>query len=545
MTKFYVFVRWWPYFTSSFPFERFNELSEEDIEDQLRAVADQCGPPDDTIREQKAAAALLGRRQSASPDPQYPPVPRVKPTVKMQEWSGKQAAGKAIAAGSEPTITQRQYPFLVEKMQYLGWLRGPVLWAWQFRRRYVVLSTPSKQKAKDIASALTRRFAHHVDNPHFGIVSARKLKRAELALFDLEENQHRIDAMNPTNSTELSKVVRVADELQHSLTSLVLHGDTGPGGQETFYVFRYLRNLAIDFGKDAAAAAKFTQVAFTYRQIVGRNPAPTETSDRLIQYCNVAAKLGGPAAEKIFYIVRCLYSVEIASDFLSKSLKLSKLSPLAEVIVAQASRSSIREGTYMYLLLLLDDIASSWHSLESDYRNLASVVRTFGVDQMPFLSASQFSAAQKDLAIAAGNTHEASKTVAFQVGAEAIYAETAVGRAFLDGKIQELIAAQIALDKQSQDGKEVIKILADRVCVEPRLLRLKSYLDMNPDATLREIERDAAKMGHVLPRSSINALLRREVWIAHPPRGRRRKTTTTSPDVIAQSIPDRNTRPSS
>lgn len=71
-------------------------------------------------------------------------------------------------------------------------------------------------------------------------------------------------------------------------------------------------------------------------------------------------------------------------------------------------------------------------------------------------------------------------------------------------------------------GREAVGLLAERIGSEPKLLWLKSYLDVNPNATTRDIESAANSMGHGISKSRVNDILRRNPWIGHPARSRAR-----------------------
>lgn len=79
------------------------------------------------------------------------------------------------------------------------------------------------------------------------------------------------------------------------------------------------------------------------------------------------------------------------------------------------------------------------------------------------------------------------------------------------------------------DGTAAIERIADRMGTEPRLLWLKMYLDVNPSASLRQIEATGKQVGHTLRKSSVNDILKKEKWIGHPPRGKQTKTSSLTP----------------
>jgi len=104
------------------------------------------------------------------------------------------------------------------------------------------------------------------------------------------------------------------------------------------------------------------------------------------------------------------------------------------------------------------------------------------------------------------------------------------------------VAVEVGQTPPDAISKEAAAILADRMATKPSLLWLKTYLDGNLNATLRDIETAAKKAGHCLPKSSINDILKREKWIGHPPRGKRGKTSSVDPGVMGESLSEENTR---
>lgn len=219
MGKAYVFCRFWEFFTERFPYERFNDLDESEIKAQLRAAAEADGPSDDAIIEWLKESSQRALRGSPSPGPR-PKRPTPLEAPKIREYQAKREPPKNVQ-------------LLVRKLQFMGWLRSPVMWGRGFVQRHILAVAPSKAIARAVADRLAAgmdvRAYHTLGCPRFGVIEAASLPESQQLSFQLQADTNKAKAQDPEATATLFELTRRALDLVARASSLAVEAGVAGG----------------------------------------------------------------------------------------------------------------------------------------------------------------------------------------------------------------------------------------------------------------------------------------------------------------------------
>lgn len=212
MGKTYIFCRFWSGFTTQFPYERFNDLDKDQLKNELWAAADAEGPSEEAINE-----SLTDRSRRLLDCSVVRDAPRVRPaapserklTPQMQQWAVDRTARRTPNGSKD----RRSDVLLVRKLQWMGWLTGPICWSWAFAKQHIVAVAPTEAVATTVAQALGSKYRDNITGPHFGVIVAESVSQAQQLLFDQEAAQNQMSATVRDNATSLAELTRCVIDL--------------------------------------------------------------------------------------------------------------------------------------------------------------------------------------------------------------------------------------------------------------------------------------------------------------------------------------------
>jgi len=225
MAECFLFFRFWPGFTDSFPVDRFNTLTDEELPAALKSFAlTEIRRPEiwkqvKEVRKRRKAKAIAGlRRQSAQ---------RLGGGPVMGRWRAKRVSLASLVRGAD-----RDDPWICRLGAYLDWWsRCGCDSSYAFGPR-----VSSQESAEMIVSYLNSRkvdyhgneLEHHL-RPRFGFLE-------DLAADQQVSAQRCIDAIQRGNEPDVcsrrealvmgQKAIRIADELMGATRTLGLEKDT-------------------------------------------------------------------------------------------------------------------------------------------------------------------------------------------------------------------------------------------------------------------------------------------------------------------------------
>ncbi len=148
---YYIFVRFFPQFTSSFPIDQFKDLPEDEIETALRAAVEAQGPSDAAMTEQMNSARNEAlKRSPGCPVPsRHPPLPV---TPAMRNYA--QIRDALIPPTNEAALEQ----LLINKLAWMKWITRPCLWNWDFGKQHVLVTVATAEMAGKVLAELSKTF---------------------------------------------------------------------------------------------------------------------------------------------------------------------------------------------------------------------------------------------------------------------------------------------------------------------------------------------------------------------------------------------------
>jgi hypothetical protein len=544
MDKTYVFCRYWSFFTPQFPFDQFNDLAEDQLEAELRAVVEREGPSDEAIKEWLADSwqqTLRGSVERGTPRRSRSSAPKQELPPKLREWLERRAKQGAATHTTQGTqASQRDNVLLVHKLRYMGWLRWQMLWNWGFLKRHILVVAPTQDMAAEVAKALAQRYQSDPGCPRFGTVAAETVPVSQQLLFDQEADQRRAAAMNPLDKTGLADVARCAIDLLNRLLSPGQAQPAQAGGRAPVRFFRYFRKMEEQFENDPLAQANLAAMRHIYERLVDPKPLLPGQNEVQRRLSELATASGSPEAQKVASIAGCLLSVERTSLLLKVYGELAKTPPFSDTLQDAGQGKTPDGNIVLYLLWLLEDWADAWHALDRAYHQLAQAARDYSDDPRPFLSASEYAAAQKEATLKAADNGRTSVDL-FRVNGNSLYVETEAARLRLLEHLQVALSRGMA-SQPAQPPKVLAGKEGRRKHVQERYQQLAQEQDSSGNPVYPSQEKIIKKLVEEEV-GSRNTILADIQWLRNqkhlPPRpSRKSKEVTNRMHHINPTRPD-------
>lgn len=224
---FYIFVRFFPKFTSSFPIDRFKDLPEDEIETALRAAVDAGGPSDAAMIEQMNSARNEAlKRSPARAAPSRHIALAITPAIR--EYRQKRDALRT------PTNVA-SLELLLNKLAEMKWIPRPCAWNWDFLKQHVLESVDTEEVARKVLAELSPLFSSRQQLQEygipgvlaFGIVEEASLSAGVQVAWNRDLRKRKATFDDPNDRSTLMQMCRETVELVGRL-SPQLNGDPVP-----------------------------------------------------------------------------------------------------------------------------------------------------------------------------------------------------------------------------------------------------------------------------------------------------------------------------